>query len=74
MKKNYSIFFLLLFLSFLVGDTFSNVNSNSFTSNEFNPHSYLDRYETYNKVYQLVCYNRSFDHSISLRGPPVTLS
>ena len=101
MKQTFSIFFLLVFLTFLVGDTlshhhhheiedkgiiahenfqdcnlclFSNVNSNSFTSNEFNSHSYLDRYETYNKVYQLVCYNRSFDHSISLRGPPVTLS
>ncbi len=51
---------------------FNNVNSNSYTGYKFNPHSYLDGYETYNKVYQLVSYNRSFDHSISLRGPPPT--
>ena len=99
MKKNYSIFFLLVFLTFLVGDTlshhhhheiedkgiiahenfqdcnlclFSNVNSNSFTNYKFNPHSYLTCYEIYNKDYDLVFYNRSYDHSISLRGPPPT--
>ena len=97
MKKYYSILFLLIFLTFLVGDTlthhqhheieekgfinhenfqecnlclFSNVNSSSFTNYEFNPHSYLDGYKIYNKDYELVYYNRSFDHSISLRGPP----
>ena len=99
MKKNYSILFLLVFLTFLVGDTlshhhhheiedkgivahenfqdcnlclFSNVNSNSFTNYKYNPYSYLDGYKIYNKDYELVYYNRSFDHSISLRGPPPT--
>ena len=97
MKKNYSILFLLVLLTFLVGDTlshhqhhenedkgiiayenfqdcnlclFSNVNSNSFTNYKYNPYSYLDDYKIYNKDYELVYYNRSFDHSISLRGPP----
>ena len=98
MKKNYSIFFLLVFTTFLLGDSlshhhhhdtaekgivthenfqdcnlclFSNVNSNSYTGYEFNPHNYLTGFEIYNKFYELVSYNRSFDHSISLRGPPV---
>ena len=99
MKKNCSLLFLLVFTTFLVGDSlshhhhneikekgivaqenfqdcnlclFSNVNSNSYTGYEFNPHNYLTGCEIYNKSYELVSYNRSFDHSISLRGPPLT--
>lgn len=49
---------------------FNNVNSNSYTSNKFNSYNYLDSYEIQNKGYELVYYNRSYDHSISLRGPP----
>ena len=52
---------------------FSNVNSNSYTYYEFNPHEYLATHVIYNNNYDLVFYNRSFDHSISLRGPPVSL-
>jgi len=51
---------------------FSNVNSNSYTYYEFNPHEYLTTHVIYNDNYDLVFYNRSFDHSISLRGPPKT--
>lgn len=51
---------------------FSKVNSNSYTYYEFNPHEYLATYVIYNDNYDLVFYNRSFDHSISLRGPPKT--
>ena len=99
MKKNYSIFFLLVFTSFLLGDSlshhhhhdtaekgivthenfqdcnlclFSNVNSNSYIYYEINPHEYLINHGIYNDNYDLVIYNRSFDHSISLRGPPKT--
>ena len=97
MKKNYSIFFLLVFTSFLLGDSlshhhhhdtaekgivthenfqdcnlclFSNVNSNSYIYYEINPHEYLITHGIYNYNYDLVIYKRSFDHSISLRGPP----
>ena len=51
---------------------FSNVNTNSQIVYEFNPHIHLNVYEIYNN-YESVYYNRSYDHSIYLRGPPVSL-
>ncbi|MAD59150.1 MAG: hypothetical protein CMB81_02325 [Flammeovirgaceae bacterium] len=51
---------------------FSKVNSNSYTYYEFNPHEYITIHGIPNNIYDLAFYNRPFDHSISLRGPPRT--
>ncbi len=49
---------------------FSNVNSNSFSNYKLNSYNLLERFDTHISSYELVIYRNSFNHCLSLRGPP----
>ncbi|MBV19571.1 MAG: hypothetical protein CL870_00535 [Cytophagia bacterium] len=97
MKRLYSFFFLLLFITFLVADSvshhhhdktdsegivnhqnvedcklclFSNVSSNSDPNFQIKSSINKKRLDISSINYELVNYTKSFNHSLSLRGPP----
>jgi len=97
MKRFFSTFFLLIFITLLIVDSvshhnhdetdkkgivkyenfkdcklclFNNLSSNSYSNNELNASSLIHRFDIHISIYELDVYSKSFNHSLSLRGPP----